>query len=75
MLHTIGGGTSKFPVEHSRGAPGGSDSWFQNDLTVLEFEPRTGPWAGSAEPAWDSLPPSLSLSLPLPCSNSLSVSK
>ena len=41
-----------------------------HDLTVCEFEPWAGLHAGSVEPAWDSvsLPRSLSLSLPLPCS-------
>ena len=31
-----------------------------HDLTVCEAEPCIGPFADSAEPAWDSLPPSLS---------------
>ena len=35
-----------------------------HDLTVCEFKPRLGLWADRAEHAWDSLPPSLSLSLP-----------
>ena len=44
-----------------------------HDLTVCEFEPRTGLRADSVEPAWDSL--SLSLSLPLPQLPSLSQNK
>ena len=40
-----------------------------HDLTVCGAEPHVGLCADSAEPAWDSLPPSLSLSLP--CSLSL----
>ena len=35
-----------------------------HDLTVGEFEPRVRLCADSAEPAWDSLSPSLPLSLP-----------
>ena len=38
------------------------------DLAVREFEPRVGLLADSAEPAWDSLSPSL----PVPCPCSLS---
>ena len=37
-----------------------------HDLMVCEFEPRTGLYTDSSEPAWDSLSPSLSLSLSLP---------
>ena len=37
-----------------------------HDLTVHGFEPRIGLCPGTAKPAWDSL------SLPLPCSHSLS---
>ena len=44
-----------------------------HDLTVREFEPGIGLRAGGAEPAWDSLSPSLSL--PLPHSLSLSLSQ
>ena len=44
-----------------------------HDLTVCEIEPHVGLRADSAEPAWDSLSPSLSL--PLPCSYSLFLSK
>ena len=32
-----------------------------HDLTVRVFEPHVGLWAHSAEPAWDSLFPSLSV--------------
>ena len=32
------------------------------NLTVREFNPHVGLCADSAEPVWDSLPPSLSLS-------------
>ena len=35
-----------------------------HNLTVGEFKPHVGLCADSAEPAWDSLPPSLSLSAP-----------
>ena len=42
------------------------------DLTVREFKPRIGLCAGSVEPAWDSLSPSLSLSL---CPSQLSLSQ
>ena len=45
------------------------------DLTVHEIEPRTGLCPGSAEPAWDSRSPSLSLPLPSSCSLSLSQNK
>ena len=31
-----------------------------HELTIREFEPRTGLCADRAEPAWDSLPPFLS---------------
>ena len=41
------------------------------DLRIREFEPRVGLRAASAESAWDSL----SLSLPLPCSPSLCLSR
>ena len=44
-----------------------------HDLTVCGFEPHIGPWADSAEPAWDSLSPSLSLSAPPPLAPSLSL--
>ena len=44
-----------------------------HDLMVHEFKPRIGLCADSAEPAWDSLSPSLSL--PLPCTLSLSLSQ
>ena len=37
-----------------------------HDLVVHEFKPHVGLWADSAEPAWDSLSPSL------PCWCSLS---
>ena len=30
-----------------------------HDLTVCEFEPRIRHWADGAEPAWDSVAPSL----------------
>ena len=40
------------------------------DLTVREFEPHLGLWADGAEPAKDSLSPSL---CPLPCLCSLSL--
>ena len=45
-----------------------------HDLTVPEFEPLTGLYPNCTEPAWDS---SLSLSVPLPCvfTGSLSLSK
>ena len=43
-----------------------------SDFTVCETEPRVGLCADREEPAWDSLSPSLSLSLP--CSHSLSLS-
>ena len=43
-----------------------------HDLTVCEFEPCIGLCADSAEPAWDSLSPSLSASSLLACSLSLS---
>ena len=36
------------------------------DLTVCEFEPRVRLCADSAEPAWDSLSPSLSAPPPPP---------
>ena len=36
-----------------------------HDLTVCEFEPHVRLCADSMGPAWDSLPPSLSLSLSL----------
>ena len=36
-------------------------------LMVRETESRGGPSADSAEPAWDSLSPSLSLALPHSC--------
>ena len=42
-----------------------------HDLTVREFEACIGPYAENTEPAWDSLP----LSLPLPCSHLLALSK
>ena len=50
---------SMTPVE---GHLGGSVSWASDfssghDLMIHEFEPRVGLSAGSAEPAWDSLPP------------------
>ena len=38
-----------------------SDFGSGHDLAVHELEPHTGLWADSAEPAWDSLSPSLSL--------------
>ena len=41
-----------------------------HDLTIGEFKPQVRLCTDSAEPAWDSL--SLPLSLPLPCSQSLS---
>ena len=37
-----------------------------HDLTVGGFEPRVGLQAGSTDPAWNSLSPSLSLSLSAP---------
>ena len=43
-----------------------------HDLTVREFEPGIGLRAGGAEPAWDSLSPSLSAPPPLTLSVSLS---
>ena len=43
-----------------------------HDLTVRETEPHIGLCVDSAEPAWDAL--YLPLSLPLPCSPSLSLS-
>ena len=49
-----------------------------HDLTVCEFEPRMGPCAHNAEPAWDfslSLFLSLSLSLPLLYSHCLCLSQ
>ena len=42
-----------------------------HDLTAHEFEPHIGLCDGSTEPAWDSL----LLSLPLPCTLSLSLKK
>ena len=36
-----------------------------HDLTVREFEPHVGLCAGSGEPAWDSVSPSLSAPPPL----------
>ena len=42
-----------------------------HDLTVGEFKPYVGLYAASREPAWDSF----SVSLPLPMSASLSLSK
>ena len=52
------------------GAPGwlsrlSDDLGAGHDLTVWEFEPRIGLCADSAEPAWDSLSPSLSAPPPL----------
>ena len=44
-----------------------------HDLTFGEFKPRVGLCSDSVEPAWDSV--SLSLSLPLPCLLSISLSK
>ena len=41
-----------------------------HDLTIREFEPHLEPCAVRVEPVWDSL----SLSLPLPCLGSLSLS-
>ena len=38
-----------------------------HDLTVYEMEPRIRLCADSAEPAWDSLPPSLSAPPLLTC--------
>ena len=35
------------------------------DLTIREFKPRMGLHAGSVEPSWDSLSPSLSALPPL----------
>ena len=43
-----------------------------HDLLVRGFEPRIGPCADSAEPAWDSLSPFPSASLSLSFSVSLS---
>ena len=43
------------------------------DLVVLEIEPDVGLCTDSTEPAWDSLPPSLSA--PPPVSLSLKISK
>ena len=45
------------------------------DLTVHEIKPRIKLCTGSAEPAWDSLSPSLSLCPPLALSPSLSQNK
>ena len=45
------------------------------DLVVHETEPHVGLCAISTEPAWDSLSPSLSLSLPSSCFLSLSQNK
>ena len=44
-----------------------------HDLVFHEFEPHVGLCADNAEPAWDSLSPSLFLSLP--CLLSLSLLK
>ena len=44
-----------------------------HDLTVREFKPRTGLCAGSVEPAWDPLSPSLSV--PFPHSLALKINK
>ena len=38
------------------------------DVTIREFEPHIGFCSSSVEPAWDSLPPSLSAPPPLLCS-------
>ena len=46
-----------------------------HDLTVHEFKPRVGPHTDSAEPAWNSVSPSLSLPLSLPFLFSLSLAK
>ena len=46
-----------------------------HDLTVHEMEPLIKLCADSMEPAWDSLSPSLSLSLPLPPTHMLPLSK
>ena len=46
-----------------------------HDLTVHEIEPHVGLHTGSVEPPWDSLSPSLSLSLPLLHLLSLSLSQ
>ena len=43
-----------------------------HNLKVCDFEPRIRLYAGSMEASWDSL--SLALSLPFPCSRSLSLS-
>ena len=43
------------------------------DLTVHEFQPCMGLHEGSAEPDWDSLSPSLSLSDPPPLILSLTL--
>ena len=43
-----------------------------HDLAVCEFEPHIGLSAGSTEPAWDSLSPSLAAFSPLVLSLSLS---
>ena len=45
------------------------------DLTVHGFEPGTGLCAGSAEPAWDFVCLSVSLSAPTPLALYLSLSK
>ena len=45
------------------------------DLTVHEIKPHVGLWAGSVEPAWDSLSLSLSLSFPRLCALSLKINK
>ena len=44
------------------------------DLTVCGLKPHIGLYAGSVEPAWDSLSPNLSAPPPLICSISLSLS-
>ena len=51
------------------------DCGSSHDLMVCGIEPRIGLCADSAEPAWDSLSPSLSAPLPLMLSLSFSVSK
>ena len=44
-------------------------------LAVLEFKPRSRLCADSAEPAWDSLSPSVSAPLPLVLSLPLKINK
>ena len=44
-----------------------------HDLTACEFKPLTGLCADGAEPAWDSVSPSLCPSLTCMCSLSLSL--